>query len=75
MTLQGILQHSCADPRSDCYNSWHGILSAAIQHLMTDVGYRQQLAEAGFTRVRYQFALEVGIANLERRFMADAPSK
>jgi glycosyltransferase involved in cell wall biosynthesis len=43
-------------------------LSAAIERLLRDAGLRQRVAEAGFARVRGRFAMERGIADLERRF-------
>lgn len=43
-------------------------LAAALQKLISDPSLRQQLAEAGFARVRQHFAMQAGIDDLERRF-------
>jgi glycosyltransferase involved in cell wall biosynthesis len=43
-------------------------LSGALLRLVRDAALRQRLAEAGFERVRRDFSLERGIADLERRF-------
>jgi glycosyltransferase involved in cell wall biosynthesis len=46
-------------------------LSGALLRLMRDPVLRLRLAEAGYERVRREFALERGIDDLERRFRAD----
>jgi glycosyltransferase involved in cell wall biosynthesis len=46
-------------------------LSGALLRLMRDPALRLRLAEAGYERVRSEFALERGIDDLERRFRAD----
>ena len=46
-------------------------LSGALLRLMRDPVLRLRLAEAGYERVRTEFALERGIDDLERRFKAD----
>jgi glycosyltransferase involved in cell wall biosynthesis len=46
-------------------------LSGALLRLMRDPILRLRLAEAGYERVRQEFALERGIDDLERRFRAD----
>jgi glycosyltransferase involved in cell wall biosynthesis len=46
-------------------------LSGALLRLMRDPTLRLRLAEAGYERVRQEFALERGIDDLERRFRAD----
>lgn len=46
-------------------------LSAAIQSLIEDPARRQELAQAGYTRVRNLFAMEAGIEDLERRLQKD----
>ncbi|MBA4099183.1 MAG: colanic acid biosynthesis glycosyltransferase WcaL [Rhodospirillum sp.] len=46
-------------------------LSGALLRLMRDTVLRLRLAEAGYERVRTEFALERGIDDLERRFRAD----
>jgi glycosyltransferase involved in cell wall biosynthesis len=43
-------------------------LALAIEKLLKDADLRQRLAEAGFQRVRTTFAMDRGIADLERRF-------
>ena len=43
-------------------------LSGALVRLMRDPMLRLRLAEAGYERVRREFALERGIDDLERRF-------
>jgi glycosyltransferase involved in cell wall biosynthesis len=43
-------------------------LSDAIERLLRDAGLRERLATAGFQRVRTVFAMDRGIADLERRF-------
>ncbi len=43
-------------------------LSAAIERLLRDPGLRARMAEAGYARVRSVFAMERGVADLERRF-------
>jgi glycosyltransferase involved in cell wall biosynthesis len=48
-------------------------LAAAMAQLLTDPAYRQHLAQAGFDRVRRDFTMAVGIADLARRFAADLP--
>jgi glycosyltransferase involved in cell wall biosynthesis len=45
-------------------------LAAAIGRLLRDADLRGRLAEAGYARVRGAFAMERGIADLERRFRA-----
>jgi len=46
-------------------------LSGALLRLMRDPVLRLRLAEAGYERVRNEFALERGIDDLERRFRKD----
>jgi glycosyltransferase involved in cell wall biosynthesis len=46
-------------------------LSGALLRLMRDPALRTRLADAGYERVRREFALERGIDDLERRFKAD----
>ncbi len=46
-------------------------LSGAIHSLIEDPACRQSLADAGFTRLHAHFAMEAGIADLERRFEAN----
>jgi glycosyltransferase involved in cell wall biosynthesis len=46
-------------------------LSGALLRLLRDPALRARLAEAGFQRVRREFALERGIDDLERRFRED----
>jgi glycosyltransferase involved in cell wall biosynthesis len=46
-------------------------LSGALLRLLRDSALRLRLAEAGYERVRAEFALERGIDDLERRFKAD----
>jgi glycosyltransferase involved in cell wall biosynthesis len=46
-------------------------LSGALLRLMRDSALRVRLAEAGYERVRREFALERGIDDLERRLRAD----
>jgi glycosyltransferase involved in cell wall biosynthesis len=43
-------------------------LGKAIERLLHDANLRERMAEAGHTRVRSVFAMERGIADLERRF-------
>jgi hypothetical protein len=43
-------------------------LAAAIARLLRDAGLRERLAAAGYQRVRTMFAMDRGIADLERRF-------
>jgi glycosyltransferase involved in cell wall biosynthesis len=43
-------------------------LSAAMERMMRDAGLRERMAAAGYARVRSQFSMERGIADLERRF-------
>lgn len=43
-------------------------LGRAIERLLHDANLRERMAEAGHTRVRSVFAMERGIADLERRF-------
>jgi glycosyltransferase involved in cell wall biosynthesis len=43
-------------------------LAAAIERLMRDPTLRARMAAAGYARVRGQFSMERGIADLERRF-------
>ena len=43
-------------------------LAGAIETLIKDPALRQQLADAGFTRLHAHFAMDKGIADLERRF-------
>ena len=46
-------------------------LAEAITRLLGDHARRQLLAEAGFARVRRDFTMRTGIADLERRFARD----
>jgi len=46
-------------------------LSGALLRLLRDPALRARLAEAGYQRVRQEFALERGIDDLERRFKED----
>jgi glycosyltransferase involved in cell wall biosynthesis len=43
-------------------------LAQAIERLLRDAGLRERLAAAGNSRVRTRFAMDRGIADLERRF-------
>jgi glycosyltransferase involved in cell wall biosynthesis len=50
-------------------------LSGALLRLLSDAALRHRLAEAGFERVRRDFSLERGIADLERRFRDGGPAR
>jgi glycosyltransferase involved in cell wall biosynthesis len=43
-------------------------LAQAIERLLRDAAWRERLAAAGYQRVRTMFAMDRGIADLERRF-------
>jgi glycosyltransferase involved in cell wall biosynthesis len=49
-------------------------LAEAIAVLLRDTARRQALAEAGFARIRRDFTMQTGIADLERRFARDLTS-
>ena len=50
-------------------------LATAIERLLRDPDLRERIAEAGFDRVRGQFSMERGIADLERRFQSSGPAR
>ncbi|HEX9446588.1 MAG TPA: glycosyltransferase, partial [Dongiaceae bacterium] len=49
-------------------------LAAAITALLTDPQRRHALGQAGFERVRHDFTMQAGIADLARRFAPDLPA-